>query len=360
MGFREAFVDLKDGVKRVLWWGRSDVNYSRNRILRAIMHEWGWEIIDFHPSVSIFGDIQASLKGLPQIDLVWVPCFRQRDFFAAKRYATKNRVPILFDPLISSYDKAVYEKGKIKEGSKKAEKLRAWEGRMFQSADIVLADTDEHARFFIDELGASSKGTHVVIVGAEDGLFSCQPYKELHQPLEVLFYGSFIPLQGVDVIIKAAALVPEVNWTLLGAGKLYDVSVAQAESLPNVRFESWVPYEKLAQRIAAADILLGVFGVTQKAGRVIPNKVYQSLACGRPVITLESTSYSKELRTMNHGGIEWVPAGNSSALADLVKSWASEPGKLPERGKNAREIYETFFSTGAIAGALTDALANLD
>lgn len=345
--------------KTVLWWGRSDVDYSRNRILRTILRQWGWEIIDFYPAVSSLGDFQARLKGIPRPDLVWVPCFRQRDFYAAHRYARKVGVPLVFDPLISSYDKAVYEKGKLSKGSKKAEKLRAWEGKMYQLADIVLADTAAHASFFIEELGAGADDTFVVIVGAEEALFTPQPYRAPNSPLEVLFYGSFIPLQGVDVIIKAAALVPEVNWTLLGGGKLYDPAMESARGLPNVRFESWVPYEKLAGRIGEADVLLGIFGVTPKAARVIPNKVYQSLACSRPVITMDSSSYSEAVKEQSSGAIKWVAAGDPEALAEAVRLFAVAPGELKGRGVNARKIYEDFYSTDSIARSLAEALDSL-
>lgn len=347
---------LDKAKKTILWWGRSDVNYSRNRILRSIIIGWGWEIIDFHPTISILGDLQALFKGFPKPDLVWVPCFRQRDFFAAKRYAKKNAIPLLFDPLISSYDKAVFERKKLAEGSNKAEKLRAYEGQMFQQADIVLADTATHATFFIDELGANPSSTSVVIVGAEEELFAPQPYNTPNSPVEVLFYGSFIPLQGPEVIVKAAALAPEINWTLLGGGKLYEKSKESAKNLPNVQFASWVPYEKLASRISEADILLGIFGTTQKASRVIPNKVYQSLACNRPVITMSSSSYSKELCDMNSGGMTFVPAGDPAALAEAAKLWAAEPGKLKDRGENARQIYEELFSMDSIAESLSSAL----
>ena len=75
--------------KRVLWWGRHDADYSRNRILRQAYAALGWQVVDFHPLLSRTADIEALLRRLPTPDLIHVPCFRQRDIAAAHRYARR-------------------------------------------------------------------------------------------------------------------------------------------------------------------------------------------------------------------------------------------------------------------------------
>jgi glycosyltransferase involved in cell wall biosynthesis len=345
--------------KTVLWWGRFNKGYSRNRILRNVLRENGWEIIDFCPSISRIADISALFKRLPKVDLIWIPCFRQRDFYAAKRYARLVKIPILFDPLISSYDKRVFENQKLTEGSFSAEWLRRWEGGMFQSSAIILADTDEHACFFADELGADPSRIFTVPVGAEEELFFPQPVSEPKQPVEVLFFGSFVPLQGVDFIAQAARLVPEVNWTLLGRGKLRDGCEQAAQGLSNVRFEDWVPYDQLATRIGQADILLGIFGKTPKAARVIPNKFYQAVACARPIITMDASVYSQEMREFSAGGIQWVPAGNPIALAEAVRTWSGQPNQLAARAEKARAVYNRFYAADKVSAALDKAIETL-
>ena len=345
--------------KTVLWWGRFNEGYSRNRILRSVLRDKGWDLVDFRPSLSVVGDVQSLLKNLPKPDLIWVPCFRQRDFYAAKRYARLMKIPVLFDPLISSYDKRVFENRKLSEGGFRAERLRRWERGMFRSSSIILADTDEHARFFVEELGADPLRIFTVPVGAEEELFNQQSAGIPSDPLEVLFYGSFVPLQGVDYIVEAARLVPEVNWTLLGKGKLREGCEHAAEELGNIRFEDWVQYDQLASRIGEADILLGIFGDTPKAKRVIPNKFYQAMACGRPIITLDSPVYSQEVRDTADDCVKWVPAADPVALAEAVREWASQPELLATRSENARKVYERFYSEETVSAALMEALESL-
>jgi glycosyltransferase involved in cell wall biosynthesis len=349
--------------KRVLWWGRFDPDYSRNRILRDAFTALGWESHAFRPLTSALGAFEAYLRRLPTPALVFVPCFRQRDIAAARRFSRARGVPLLVDPLISAYDKQVSERAKFPETGGRARRLLRWEQRLLQSADALLADTDEHAQLFAEVLGVPRTNLHVVPVGAEQPLFTPAPSANTapNNPPEVLFYGSFIALQGPDVVVEAARLYrgPPVRWVLLGAGALLGACKKNAHGLANLTFEEWLPYPQLPARIRRADILLGVFGSTPKAQRVIPNKVFQALACGKPLVTCAAPAYPAALRAHTESGIRWVPAGDTAALARAVSALASEPARLVMLGTRARASYERFFSAEVINNRLQAALAAL-
>lgn len=348
-------------ARTVLWWGRFDPDYSRNRILRQAYTALGWRIIDFHPLLSPLADLEAALRYLPRADLVHVPCFRQRDIAAAHRYAHRCGIPLLIDPLISTYDKQVFERDKFPPEHARAQRLLRKEQKLFQLADAVLADTPEHARFFAGTLDVQTDRLHVVYVGAEESLFVPGEPRAPGQPLEVLFFGSFIGLQGPEVIVDAARRYhgPPVRWTLLGNGPLRARCEQNARGLENIVFEDWVPYRQLAGRIRRADILLGVFGVSAKAGRVIPNKVFQALACGKPLVTRSAPAYPEALRDAADGGIRWVPAADAAALADTVAALAAHPERLESLGAEARRSYERHFSAQALTAQLRSALSGL-
>lgn len=347
----------------MLWWGRSDPGYSRNRILRKLLGGLGWQITDFRPALSGLADWEARLRRFPEPDLVWVPCFRQRDLAAASRFARSHDVPLVFDPLISAYDKQVDERGKLSLDSPRAKHLLAWERKLFQLADQIIADTPAHADYFAEVLGGSRDKVAVVYVGAEETLFTPQPLrlKQSGEPFEVLFYGSFIPLQGPETIIEAARLYqgPHVKWTLIGHGPLRKACEEKARGIGNVTFEDWLPYEKLPARIHQADILLGVFGTTPKAGRVIPNKVFQSIACGRVVITRHANAYPESLRIGENTGLVWSAAGDAHSLVEQVARLAADRDRLNALGNAAAETSRRFFSENAIREQLKDVLDSL-
>jgi glycosyltransferase involved in cell wall biosynthesis len=348
-------------VPSVLWWGRFDPGYSRNRILRKQFADLGWQVVDFQPRLAQLGDWEARLRRLSKPDLVWVPCFRQRDLLAASRWAGRQGVPLIFDPLISAYDKQVDERGKLDAASSRAHKLLAWERALFRRADRVIADTPAHADYFVETMGLERSRVDVIYVGAEEALFRPAPLPQERSPVEALFYGSFIPLQGAEVVVEAARLYkgPPVKWVLLGQGPLRGVCEERARGIENVSFENWLPYEKLPERIQQADMLLGVFGTTPKAGRVIPNKVFQSLACGRPVVTRSAASYPEALLAAENNGLEWVPAGDAQALADKVAGLAGDPARLRLLGEAAAATSRQYFSEAAVRRQLDQALAGL-
>ncbi|WP_334127638.1 glycosyltransferase [Sneathiella sp.] len=341
--------------RTVLWWGRFNPDYSRNRILQHAFRDLGWRVVDFHPRLSRTGHLEAALKRMKTPDLIWLPAFRQRDMAAAANFARARRRPLIFDPMISAYDKQVFEQRKFEEGSAKAEALLKWERALFAHADYVIADTAGHADFYRTTLNVPAARLRVVALGAEGALFTPGPlrHKPADAPLEALFFGSFINLQAPEVIVEAAKLCPApVRWVLLGAGPLRAACEAAAAGHPNIAFEDYLPYEMLPGRIRAADILLGIFGESDKAARVIPNKVYQALSAGRVVVTRQSGAYPEP---KTDGLIEVAP-NDPAALSNAVQQLAAARASLPARGQAARDYYDKNFSISSIHAQLADVI----
>lgn len=342
----------------VLWWSRSGRDYSRDRVIRHAFQSLGWVINDFSPTFSRTADLEAVLRRVRVPDLVWVPCFRQRDTAAAQRWAKKNGVPIVFDPLISAWDKQVFERQKFAENSRSARQLLRWEAALFRNSDALIADTACHAEFFRQAHGVEAANTFVIPVGAEESLFPLQPISSHTDRLRVLFYGSYIGLQGPQFIAQAATQVTEVDWTFIGSGPLLEGCRHLAGNAHHVEFIPRVPYDKLAAKIGQADVLLGVFGDSEKAARVIPNKVYQALACGRTVVTRSSAAYPPELldQPSRDSGITWVREGDAREIADAVRAFVRDRGEVSQRGLAARKTYDDWFSNQIVRDALSQVL----
>ena len=347
----------------------------------------GVEIVVMQPMVSALGHWQASLQGFADVDAVWVPCFRQRDLASAVRWAKRRGIPVIFDPLISAFDKQVNERQKFAAQSRRGQRLLRWEQALFAQADALIADTGCHREFFTRTLGCDAKRITVVPVGAEESQFhpdgnvtatdgvhvganlNSSSNPNSNRTSEVLFFGTFIGLQGAIHIAQAVAHYqgPFCKLTFLGDGperRRCEQLIAQiSNELVSVEFEEWVDYEQLAARIRRADLCLGVFGTGDKTSRLIPNKVYQSLACAVPVLTCSAQAYPSLLQSGSNvatAGITFVPAGDARAIASGIEDFFR--GTIQQRQRQAAAAYALYqqnFSNARIEQTLAQLLAQL-
>jgi glycosyltransferase involved in cell wall biosynthesis len=260
------------------------------------------------------------------------------DLPAAKR-AARGR-PIVFNPLVSLADTFVADRRRFKAGSTPARALELVDRHAFDSADLVVADTQAHADFFAS---FTRTPVEVCFVGAEDGIF--RPGWKPAEPFTVLFVGKLIPLHGVDVVLEAARRAPELRFRIVGSGQLERLL---ADKPANVEHERWVDYERLPAELRRAGCALGVFGMTAKAKRVIPNKAFQALACGAPLVTADTPAARELLRDGEDALL--VPAGDPGALASELRRLAADESLRTRLATAGRVTYERRASE-AVLGA---------
>jgi glycosyltransferase involved in cell wall biosynthesis len=248
----------------------------------------------------------------------------------AARRAARGR-PVLFNPLVSLADTLVADRRRFRPRSLPARALEAVDRRAFRTADLVVADTNAHARFFTELAGLDEVA--VCFVGAEERLF--RPGWQPPERFVALFVGKLIPLQGVETIIAAARLAPQIPFRIIGSGQLASLLTDRP---PNVEHVQWVEYELLPGELHRAGCALGIFGTTGKTQRVIPNKAFQALACGAPLITAD-TPAARELLTDGESAL-LVPAGDPQALADAVRRLAADVELARRVAAAGRATYE--------------------
>ena len=352
-------------AKKVLFWGRFDPGYSRNRVYAALFRELGWEVDFFFVKVSPkFGDVEAFLRGLwrrPKPDLVWVPVCRQRDILAACRWAYRRGVKVLFDPMISAWDKKVLEQRKWKAEEPRARRLHARETRMMNAPDMVTWDTSCHLDFCAEQFGVPREKMRVLFTGTDETVFAPQPPPppDPEGKFRVLYHGAYLPLHGTEVIVEAARRTQglPIRWDFLGWGAYKASTEAKAAGLSNVRFLDKVPYTEVPKVIGAHDVVLGVFGTTAKAARVIGNKVYECMACRRPTINEFCTGYPPEAKDCP--AIKFIPAGDPDALVRAVEEYRSDWSRRDEYFDAARGFFDKHLSMKVIKRQLAGVLAGL-
>jgi glycosyltransferase involved in cell wall biosynthesis len=256
----------------------------------------------------------------------------------AARRAARGR-PIIFNPLVSLADTLVGDRRRFRPGSVAARALEAIDRRAFRSADLVVADTHAHAQFLADLAGLAV--VEVCLVGAEDRLF--RPGWRPPQRFTALFVGKLIPLQGIETILAAARLAPDIPFRIVGSGQLASLLSSPP---PNVEHVPWVEYDRLPAELHCAGCALGIFGTTGKGQRVIPNKAFQALACGTPLVTAD-TPAAREL--LAHGDSALlVPPGDPEALAGAVRELAAHDGLTRRIAAGGRATYERHASEAVL------------
>jgi glycosyltransferase involved in cell wall biosynthesis len=224
---------------------------------------------------------------------------------------------VIFNPLVSLHETLVEDRGRFPPGSPQAGLLRQVDRLALRRADLVVADTAQNARHLAQLADLTDERLAVCFVGAEERLF--RPGWQPEEVFHALFVGKLIPLHGLETILAAARLAPELRFRVVGSGQLEQLL---SDRPPNVEWVDWIEYERLPGEYQRAGCALGVFGTSAKAGRVIPNKAFQALACGTPLVTAD-TPAARELLADGDSAL-LVPPGDASALANALQRLASD------------------------------------
>ena len=238
------------------------------------------------------------LKECKNVDTVIVGYIGQLDIFWLRFLILfkKKKPKIIFIPLVSLYDTAIIDRGLSEKNNIFAKFLFYVDKYSFKTADLIIFDTNEHINYICDLFNLNKNKFKRVWVGADEDVFYPilnNDDKKENNTFEVLFFGKYIPLHGLEYIIKAAKLLEneeDIKFKMIGNGQLYNKIIALSKKLniKNIDFIKWIEYDKLVNEINEADVILGIFGGTDKSLRVIPNKIFQAIACGKAVITGDS------------------------------------------------------------------------
>lgn len=262
----------------------------------------------------------SSLASQPMdgIDVVFVGFAPQlvMPFFAGK---FKNK-PVIIDFFISVYDTMVLDRNKFADGGLMSKFCHRLDEKTLKKADYIVCDTMAHGEFFTTELGADADKLRVLYLEADSSIYYPRPKQDNGDIKKVLYFGSILNLQGVEVILDAMRQFKgrtDIAFEIIGPIP----SHMDKPLLDNITYIDWLSQEDLAEHIAQADLCLaGHFsGTIMKAKRTIPGKAYIYEAMGRPII-LGDGAANHELFTADAQHI-FVKMGDSTALADAIKEF---------------------------------------
>lgn len=336
-----------------------ELSYSRTRMFIQGLQQNGVETRVYgSPSKSfVKRSIVVSFKFLLRRkrdeEIVLVGFFGQPLAIFLKPFIRKK---LVLDAFLSAYDTLVFDRKKFKEGSWAARFCFWLDKKSCRLADKVLLDTEQHIDYFVATFGLPREKFERVLIGADDSLFYPRknPEQDKKKKLIIGFHGLFIPLQGVEYIIKAAKLLEKENleFHLVGRGQTYEDCrrLAEGLQLQNVQFLGLKKPEEIPGCIASWDIGLGIFGETPKTQRVIPNKAYEIIAMRKPLITAD-TPATRELFT-HRKNVYVCPAKNPEALAKAISVLVKDNRLREQLAQQGHKLYLKFCTPAQIGKQL--------
>ncbi|MBI2117549.1 glycosyltransferase family 4 protein, partial [Candidatus Peregrinibacteria bacterium] len=260
--------------------GYHDQSSPRHQSVCDVLKKEGYAIIECHTAVrglfSKYRDLWKTYRKFSILHsqfLILVPFPGHYIVPLAWLLSRWPRRRLLFDAFISLYDTNVCDRRRVPRWHPRAWLWYAVDFVSCHLADGVLIDTEEHKKYFVKTFFLRPEKVRVIYLQARSDLFFSEarnPKHKIRNSFEVLFYGSYIPLHGIEHILHAAALLqdrsPQIHFTIVGSGQEEPAMHALARELHlrNVTFLPFVPLPQLPSLIHSADLCLCIFGTSSK------------------------------------------------------------------------------------------------
>ena len=320
-----------------------------------------------HRVISFFSFMASSfLIGLrvPQVDLVWgtsPPIFQG---FTAWALARIKRTGFLFEvrDLWPAFAIAVG----VLHNSLLIRASQWLESFLYRHADRVMVNSPGFVSH-VQQHGART--VDLVPNGADPRMFNPnldgRSFRQAHgleNQYIALYAGAHGMSNDLGILLSAALQLrdePSITIVLLGDGKEKKALMAQAEGweLSNVHFIPPVPKTEMPAALAAANACIAILKPVPLYATVYPNKVFDYMAAGRPVI-LAIRGVIQEVIEKAGAGIPVQP-GDARALADAIRHLAHHPDEGRQMGMHGRSYVEQHFDRASLAKTLEHILQTM-
>lgn len=230
-------------------------------------------------------------------------------------------------------------------------KLKKWIWRgFFKSAGRIVTVSYGLKKALSEEYGLQSEKIIVIFNGANIDLFKPMNrnkcLKELgfdNKSRYIGFVGNLVPWQGVDQLIKIAPMIlekiPDIRFLIVGDG----IMRHELENLANelgikdkIIFTGFVPHEDVPKYINAFEVCVAPFSGIERNVKYSFSaiKLYEYMACGRPVVTTDVCGIKDEIKKLNLGKV--IRADDSKGLTSSIVELLEDRQLQSTLGEKAR------------------------
>lgn len=275
---------------------------------------------------------------------------------AAWLASVRASAPLVID-VRDDWPRAAVALGEMKPGLATAA-LGALAGFLHARAARLIAVTPGMKRQ-LEGRGVAAGRIVLITNGADTERFTPAAERNGGGPFTVLYAGTHGLVHGMDVLLDAAARLKgrdDIRFLLVGDGVAkpgLERRVAEAR-LTNVEFRPSVSPEQLVEVIHHADACVATTRAHEFSGETIPVKLFDYLACGRPVVAAVRGDAADVLRAS--GGGEVVAPGDGAALASAIERLVADPAHRAALAAAGPPFVESHYSRRALGSRLVAVL----
>ncbi len=204
----------------------------------------------------------------------------------------------------------------------------------------------------LNRMAIMPSGANTDLFHPHDKIVCCRKLGFDPQKNYVGFIGTFLRYQGIDLLIKCAPFIiqknPDVMFLLVGDGLMKST---WEEKIKRVGLEAYfiftgqVLYKEVPIYCSVMDVCVSPF--LKEAGEFSPVKVFDYLACGKPVI-MSDVSFSGEI-FKSSGAVHLVPPEDPISLCQSILRLLGNEDLRSEMGKKGREFVLSKYDRKKIA-----------
>jgi len=227
--------------------------------------------------------------------------------------------------------------------------LSSLSGFLYRTCDHLVVVTPAFKNDIINKYGIPPEKISVVENGVEPGLFTpggCSDKVKSELGVSGRFVVSHIGTMGLAhglrTMVEAAARLqrdyPDIQFLLVGEGADKEAlsKIALSRGLANIRFLPKQPREKMPDIIRASEVCLVLLKKAEVFKTVIPTKMLEFMACGRPII-LGVDGQARQVMEEAEAGI-FVEPEDPNALVQAVTQLYHNSDLRRTLGRNGRHF----------------------
>jgi len=224
------------------------------------------------------------------------------------------------------------------------------ESKNMKNADRVIS-INEGLREYTIQMGADRKKTEVIRAGVElkgfnpiDRKAIREKYGIKDEDIVLFFMGWLYDFSGLKEVAlelaRASENYPNIKLLILGKGALWNTlqDIKREYGLEKrIIIVGWRPYEEVPKYLAASDICLLPAHKNDIMKNIVPIKMYEYMAAGKPVIATNLPGIVKEFGSDN--GVIYINKSEDTLkkAIELI-----ENGRIQEEGKKGRKFVEKY------------------